>query len=231
MRFVFHYVRIWDVVSSNSVDTYIATSRFVSSRIEKYYRRSSIVVPPPVDLSTFTLSEIREDYYVCISRFVPFKRLDIAVKAFAEMPSKRLLMIGDGPDMNYLKAMSAINIEFIGFQNPQTVHHYLSRARALIFPSEEDFGIVPLEAQASGTPVIAFGKGGILDTVVPYPSQLENPTGVFFNSQDHLSLIEAVNNFERNIQHFDSVAIANHARLFSVENFKSRFNKVLQQLL
>lgn len=231
MRLVFHYVRLWDSISSNSVDQFIATSRFVASRIKKYYRRSSIVVPPPVDLSTFTLKVDKENYYIAIARFVPFKRLDIAVKAFSEMPDKELLLVGDGPDMRYLKNMASSNVKFVGFQNPESVMKYLSRARALIFPSEEDFGIVPLEAQATGTPVIAYGRGGIIDTVIPHDKSSKSPTGVFFYEQNYKSLVDAVLYFENCINDFNPVQISRHANEFSIENFKKRLHEVISKQL
>ena len=227
MRLVFHYVRLWDVISSNSVDQYVATSRFVASRIKKYYRRSSIIVPPPVDLSTFTLIIEKQDYYIAVARFVPFKRLDIAVKAFSEMPDKKLLLVGDGPDMDYLKNMAADNVKFVGFQNPESVMNFISRARALIFPSEEDFGIVPLEAQATGTPVIAYGRGGIIDTVIPHQESSVSPTGVFFYEQNYESLIEAVLYFEDHINDFNPFEISRHAHEFSIDKFKKNLHKII----
>ncbi|RNC90843.1 MAG: glycosyltransferase family 4 protein [Synechococcus sp. YX04-3] len=230
MRLVFHYVRLWDVVSSNSVDQFIATSRFVASRIKKYYRRPSIIIHPPVDLSTFNLNLDKKDYYIAVARFVPFKRLDIAVKAFSEMPEKQLLLVGDGPDMGFLKNMATSNVKFIGFQNPEVVMKYLSRARALIFPSEEDFGIVPLEAQATGTPVIAYGKGGILDTVIPHQESSLSPTGVFFYEQNHKSLVSAISYFEDNIDDFNPDKIANHACNFTVEKFKEKLDQAIYSM-
>ena len=227
MRIVFHYIRTWDVVSSNSVDQFIATSKFVESRIKKYYRRSSVIIPPPVDLNVFNLRAQKENYYIAVARFVPFKRLDIAVRAFSEMPNKKLILVGDGPDMNYLQSMSSDNIEFVGFQNPESVKNYISRARALIFPSEEDFGIVPLEAQATGTPVIAFGKGGVLDTVLPHHEYYAESTGVFFNEQHHASLIKAVAYFESHYKDFNPTKISEHANQFNIDNFKMRFNQAL----
>jgi len=230
MKLFFHYIRIWDVISSNSVDHFIATSAFVAARIAKFYRRRSTIIPPPVDLSLFSCVCEKKDHYVAVARFVPFKRLDIAVRAFAGMPDKELILLGDGPDMKFLKSLATPNIRFIGFQPPNIVYNYISTAKALIFPSEEDFGIVPLEAQASGTPVIAFGRGGAEDTVIPLSPSAILPTGVFFDEQTPASLVGAVHRFEDNIHLFDAHSISQHAHSFSPESFRRQLTELIDSI-
>jgi len=233
-RSVLHRVRTWDVRSSNTVDHFIANSRFVQARIRKFYRRASELVFPPVETGLFQLREDKEEFYVAAGRFVPFKRLDLAVDAFANMPDKRLVMIGDGPEMDKLKAKAGPNVEFLGFQPPAVMHDYLSRARAFIFPSEEDFGIVPVEAQASGTPVIAFASGGALETVVGLgtpTAQGKPPTGVFFDEQTPASLQAAVERFEMARSLFVPQAISAHASAFNPEAFKRRLRGEVERAL
>lgn len=222
VRILLHRIRTWDVRSSNSVDQFIANSEFVRARIKKFYNRTSSLLFPPIETDIFKLEHNKDDYYVTAGRFVPFKRLDIAVEAFTKMPDKKLVVIGDGPEMSKLKDLAGDNIEFLGFQPPEVMREHMSRARAFIFPSEEDFGIVPVEAQACGTPVIAFGSGGALETVIPLEdSQNKNKvTGMFFNEQKPDSLIQTVNDFENKLDYFDPVFISNHAASFSPANFK-----------
>ncbi len=233
-RRMLHRIRNWDVRSSNTVDRFVANSRFVQARINKFYRRSSEIVYPPVETALFRARDDKEEYYVAAGRFVPFKRLDIAVDAFTKMPGKRLIVLGDGPEMQKLRAKAGDNIEFPGFQGPEAVSDYLSRAKAFIFPSEEDFGIVPLEAQACGTPVIAFGSGGALETVIGLDTEsaMENaPTGIFFEEQNAQSLIKAVGRFEAAASRFDPRAISAHAARFSPVEFRTNFVQQVKQAL
>ena len=221
-------IRNWDVRSSNTVDHFVANSQFVQARIRKFYRRDSNLVFPPVETDLFQLREEKEDFYVAAGRFVPFKRLDLAVEAFSMMPEKKLVMIGDGPEMAKLRSRAGPNIEFVGFQPPQVVADYMSRAKAFIFPSEEDFGIVPVEAQASGTPVIAFGSGGALETVIGLgsPEAGQTPaTGIFFEQQTAESLKAAVERFEAVAETFSARAISQHAAEFGPQAFKTNFQQ------
>ena len=227
-RWMLHRIRDWDVRSSNSVDRFIANSRFVRARIHKFYRREAEIVFPPVDTELFGVRKEKQEFYVAAGRFVPFKRLDLAVVAFSQMPDKRLVLIGDGPEMKKLKAKAGANVEFIGFQGPEVVRDYLSRAKAFIFPSEEDFGIVPVEAQACGTPVIAYGSGGALETVVglgPGRPAGKEPTGVFFEQQTAASLIAAVARFEAAVDQFDPASISAHAAVFAPQVFRLNFRE------
>lgn len=227
-RWTLHGIRSWDVRSSNTVDRFIANSRFVRARIQKFYRRDAELVFPPVDTELFQLRKDKQEFYVAAGRFVPFKRLDLAVEAFSQMPDKHLVMIGDGPEMKKLKAKAGANVEFIGFQQPEVVRDYLSRAKAFIFPSEEDFGIVPVEAQACGTPVIAYGSGGALETVVGLGVERPagtKPTGVFFEQQTAASLIAAIARFEAELDQFDPQSISAHAAVFAPQVFRLNFRE------
>ena len=228
-RWQLHRIRTWDVRSSNSVDRFVANSKFVQARIGKYYGRPSTLVYPPIDTSTFQLSRDKEDFYVTAGRLVPFKRLDLVVDAFADMPERRLVLLGDGPEMAKLRGKAAPNVEFLGFQPPSVMRDYLSRARAFVFPSEEDFGIVPVEAQACGTPVIAFGSGGALETVIPVTDTRPagKSTGLWFGEQTPESVRRAVERFESVAADFDPSFIAAHAASFSPERFRAELEQVV----
>ena len=159
-RSILHYIRNWDVRSSNGVDVFVSISRFVGHRIEKIYRRSSTVVYPPVAMERFSVHEEKEDFYLTAGRLVPYKRVDLIIEAFNRMPDKKLIVVGDGPDFDKLKAMAGPNVRLLGRQPGERLRRYLQLARGFIFAAEEDFGIAPVEAQACGTPVLAYGRGG-----------------------------------------------------------------------
>ena len=232
-RWQLHRIRTWDVRSSNSVDRFVGNSKFVQARIGKYYGRPSTLVYPPIDTNAFKLREAKEDFYVAAGRFVPFKRLDLVVDAFAAMPERKLVLLGDGPEMPKLRSKATPNIEFLGFQPPTVMNDYLSRARAFLFPSEEDFGIVPVEAQACGTPVIAFGSGGALETVIPASDTrpTAEATGIWFGEQTPESVRAAVERFESLAADFDPKFIADHAANFSPERFKAEFEQQVDEAL
>lgn len=229
-RWQLHRIRTWDVRSSNSVDQFVANSRFVARRISKFYGRTSQVVFPPVDTRLFSLQEQKQDYFVAAGRFVPFKRLDLVAEAFASMPDRKLVMVGDGPEMAKIRSKAGPNVEFVGYQPAAVVRQYLANAKAFIFPSEEDFGIVPVEAQACGTPVLAFGRGGALETVRPLGGMLP-PTGMFFQEQSASAICAAIRDFEAASSAFDPVAICHHAQAFSIESFKTEFSTQVNDAL
>ena len=229
-RWQLHRIRTWDVRSSNSVDQFVANSRFVARRISKFYGRTSQVVFPPVDTRLFSLQEQKQDYFVAAGRFVPFKRLDLVAEAFASMPDRKLVMVGDGPEMAKIRSKAGPNVEFVGYQPAAVVRQYLANAKAFIFPSEEDFGIVPVEAQACGTPVLAFGRGGALETVRP-PGGMLPPTGMFFREQSASAICAAIRDFEAASSAFDPVAICHHAQAFSIESFKTEFSTQVNDAL
>ena len=231
-RWQLHKIRTWDVRSSNSVDQFVANSRFVAKRIAKYYGRSSVLVNPPVDTSVFQLQTEKEDYYVAAGRFVPFKRLDLVAEAFKAMPDKKLYLLGDGPEMEKIRSKAGPNTVFTGFLPPAEMNRYLSKAKAFIFPSEEDFGIVPVEAQACGTPVIAFGKGGALETVIGLDEATNaGPTGLFFHSQDAQAIRQAVLQFEAHADRFHAQAIHEHAQSFAIDQFKQHLQREIDAAL
>ncbi|UDM38209.1 glycosyltransferase family 4 protein [Acinetobacter haemolyticus] len=196
IRWLLHKIRMWDSRTANGVDHFIANSEFIARRIHKVYGRKADVIYPPVETDRFTLGESKDDFYLTASRMVPYKKIDLIVEAFSHMPNKKLVVIGDGPDMEKVKAKAKGNIEILGYQSNEVMQDCMRRAKAFVFAAEEDFGITPVEAQACGTPVIAYGKGGALETV---NSNLNaNPTGVFFKQQDMQSIIESIDMFEKN---------------------------------
>lgn len=225
VKLVLHRMRQWDFISSNRVDYFISNSNYIGDRIKKIYNRESVTIYPNVAIHKFEVSEIKEDFYVTASRFVPYKRMELVVKAFAQMPDKKLYVIGDGPTFKKVKKLATDNIVLLGYQPFDVLKHYLSKAKAFVFAAEEDFGILPVEAQACGTPVIAYGKGGVTETVI------NNKTGVYFTEQTDLSIINAVNYFESNIGLFDANEIAKQASLFSTEHFQQKLSSFLLQVL
>jgi len=216
-RAILHYIRSWDAQSATRVDSFMANSEFVARRIEKMYRRQATVIYPPVDLAGFSFEPEKEDYYVTASRMVPYKRMDLIVEAFSRMPTRELRVIGDGPDFEKIKAKAGPNVKMLGYQSFEVLKEQMQKARAFVFAAEEDFGIAPVEAQACGTPVIAFGKGGVTESVV------DGETGVFFDAQTVESLQSAVLEFEAADGRFDPVAIRENALRFSAERFRQEF--------
>lgn len=215
VRWVLHYLRGWDFQASQRVDHFIAISRYVARRIEKFYGRKADVIYPPVDLTFFQKAEGKENYYVAASRFVPYKKIDLIVEAFAQMPERKLIVIGDGPDWEKVKKKAGRNVELLGYQNDEVLRGYLQRAKAFIFAALEDFGILPVEAMACGTPVIALGQGAVRETVV------EGETGLFFQDQTTGALINAVNRFES--REFEPEKCRQRAEFFSKEEFDRQF--------
>ncbi|VAS58596.1 glycosyltransferase protein [Klebsiella variicola] len=222
-KWILHNIRIWDCRTSNGVDHFIANSKFIARRIKKVYGRNADVIYPPVDVERFTLNENKEQYYFTASRLVPYKRIDLIVEAFSHMKDKKLVVIGDGPEMNKIKAKATSNIEILGYQSNSVMVDYMRNARAFVFAAEEDFGITPVEAQSCGTPVIAYGKGGALETIRPIG--VEKATGVFFYNQDVKSIIDSVNFFE---QHSDEIILSDcrlNALKFSEQRFKEEIKE------
>ncbi len=224
-----NYLRQWDISSSSRVDYFIAISRYVQMRIKKYYGREAEVIYPPVNCDFFQPSPhpYREgEYYLMITAMAPYKRVDLAVEAFNRL-GKPLLIVGDGQELKSLKRRAKKNIEFLGWKNDNEVRDYYQGCKALIFPGKEDFGIVPLEAQACGKPVIAFGEGGALESIVPFPK--ENATGILFGSQTVDSLIEAVEVFESHRDHFDPQAIRRNALSFDQSIFRQKMLFLIEE--
>ncbi|MFZ6035935.1 MAG: glycosyltransferase [Patescibacteria group bacterium] len=212
------YLRVWDRQAADRVDVFIANSQFVAKRIKKYYQRESIVIPPPVLTDLFQISPTVEDYYLIVSRLRPYKRVDLAIRAFNKL-GLPLYIIGDGEEEERLRAMAGPTIRFLGYVSDEKKRTYMARCKALIHPQEEDFGITPVEAMAAGRPVIAYGVGGALETVV------SGKTGVLFDEQSWEALADTVIHFKSDA--FDPAAIRQHARQFDIERFKERISEVV----
>jgi glycosyltransferase involved in cell wall biosynthesis len=222
-QMILHYLRMWDISSSNRVDEFVANSEFVAKRIKKLYARDAKVIYPPVDTNFFESNFNKENFYLTASRFVPYKKIDLIVEAFSNMPDKKLIVIGDGPEMWKIKNKAKKNVEILGYQSDDVLKTYLQKAKAFIFAAIEDFGILPAEAQACATPVIGFSKGGVKEVIV------NNKTGILFDEQNTKSIVDAVNRFEK--QSFDLYEIRKNALRFSEERFKKEFKDfVLENL-
>jgi glycosyltransferase involved in cell wall biosynthesis len=223
MSIVAPSLRRWDVRTSNRVHYFIANSENVRRRIQRHYHRDAEVIYPPVDASQFQLQTHDDGYFLIVSAFAPYKRIDIAIEAFNEL-GERLVIVGDGPEGKALKNLAKSNIEFAGWASEKTLAGYYQRCTALIFPGEEDFGIVPVEAMAAGKPVIAYGRGGALETVMEKGS---NPTGIFFYEQSSQSLLNAINKFRTSS--FNPSAIRNHALQFDRSVYKAKMKSFIEQ--
>ncbi len=218
-----HYLRNWDVSSSTRVDKFIANSKHVQSRVKKYYRRDAAVVHPPVDVDKFKLSGKIEDYFLTVSALVPYKRIDLAIDACTKL-KQRLIVVGNGSELNRLKQLAGGSVEFAGSLPHDKLSELYGKARALIFPGEEDFGIAPVEAQAAGRPVIAYARGGALETVM---GEGENRTGVFFHEQSTEALMQALKDFDAD--DFDPEIIRRNAERFRREKFIDRMKSLITE--
>ncbi|MBL1540762.1 glycosyltransferase family 4 protein [Klebsiella pneumoniae] len=225
VKYLLHKIRLWDYRTANGVDHFIANSQFISRRIKKVYNRESTVIYPPVDVERFTLNDKKEDYYFTASRMVPYKRIDLIVEAFSKMPEKKLIIIGDGSEIGKVKSKGSKNVEILGYQPNHIMLEHMQNAKAFVFAAEEDFGRIPVEAQACGTPVIAFGKGGSLETIRPLG--VDNPTGLFFSEQTIESIISQVNAFERNVEIFEPENCRLNSLRFSSLRFKNEMDNFI----
>ena len=225
-RYLLHRLRRWDARTAEGVDDFIAISRFIEQRIWNAYRRKSTVIYPPVDIEYFVPDGPRQEFYLTASRMVPYKRLDVLIDAFAGLPDRRLVVIGDGPDMPRLRARAGSNVELLGHQPIPVLRDHLQRARAFLFAAEEDFGIAPLEAQACGTPVIGYARGGLLETVRGLKDPA--PTGVFFALQEAESVREAVERFERESGAISAEACRSNAMRFEPGRFRREFREFVE---
>jgi glycosyltransferase involved in cell wall biosynthesis len=213
MPWVMHRLRQWDFQAAARVDAFAANSRYVARQIEKYYRRDAEVIYPPVETDRFAPSDEVEDFYLCVGQLVRYKRVDLAIAAVNAL-GRRLVVIGDGKDAAYLRQMAGPTVTFLGRQDETVIGRHYATCRALIFPGKEDFGIVPVEAMASGRPVLAFGAGGALETVV------EGTTGLFFQEQTLASLIATILEFEARAHEFSSSRLVEHAKRFAPSVFR-----------
>lgn len=215
---ILHYIRLWDYRTANGVDHFIANSKFIARRIKKVYGREAAVVYPPVDIEAYELCEEKEDFYLTASRMVPYKKVKLIVEAFNEMPDKKLVVIGDGPEYAKIKEIAGSNITLMGYQPFSVLKEKMQKAKAFVFAAEEDFGITPVEAQACGTPVIAYGKGGALETVQGSSNAMPR-TGMFFESQTIQSIRNTVDSFEKNASGFAYINCRLNAERFSKQQF------------
>lgn len=225
VRGVLHYLRIWDAGAAQSVDHYVAISEFIAERIRKFYRRDSTVIYPPVDIHGFTLCETKEDFYLAASRQVPYKKIHLIVDAFRRMPSRRLVVIGDGPESKKIANLAAgcPNITLMGYQSTAVLKDHMRRAKAFLFAAKEDFGIIVLEAQACGTPVIAFREGGAWETIRGLGLS-DKPSGVFFDEQTPNAIMAAIEHFEQVGQAITPFQCRENAVEFSTERFRRQLS-------
>ncbi|WP_224485304.1 glycosyltransferase [Robertkochia aurantiaca] len=232
-KYFLHKLRVWDLITANRPDYYIAISNYIAKRIKKTYNKEAFVIYPPVDTSNFNISEVTKNYYITCSRMVPYKKIDLIVRALSGT-DRQLIVIGDGPEYDKIKRIASENVQLLGFVEKDQMLKLLKESRAFIFAAEEDFGIAPVEAQACGVPVIAYGAGGALETINGfYPQQnieVERYSGVFFKEQTEESLIESLNCFEQVESRFDKNVIRDNALRFRTERFESEFKELIDKL-
>lgn len=223
-RKVLHDLRLWDVRTSNGVDCFITNSHFIARRVWKMYRRESVVIHPPVDTEFFQPADAaREGYYLTASRLVPYKCIRLIIEAFAQLPERQLVVIGEGPEFARLKAAAPRNVLMLGHLPRPMVRQHMQRARAFVFAALEDFGIAPVEALACGTPVIAFGRGGVTESVS------EGKSGILFPEQTTDSLISAIQQFERREGRFNPIDIRAGALRFGAERFRQQLRACIEE--
>ncbi len=222
---VLHYIRQWDARSANGVDRFIAISQFVAGRIAKAYRREAAVLHSPIEVAKFPLHPDKGPHYLAASRMVPYKRMDMIVQAFRQMPQRKLRVAGDGPQANAVRreAKGATNIEFLGVLSDERLAQEMGQAGGFLFAAVEDFGLMPLEAMATGTPVIALNAGGTKETVVP------GTTGVLYDQQTPESLIAGIEEFERQRGRFRPEEIRAHAEQFDIAPWRRKFHALVME--
>jgi glycosyltransferase involved in cell wall biosynthesis len=225
-RWLLHRMRLWDVRTAHGVDRFVANSGYIARRIEKVYGREAAVIYPPVNVDSHALHERKEDFYLTASRMVPYKKIDLIVEAFSGMPDRTLVVIGSGPDFEKIRSRAGPNVRLLGYQPDPVLRDHMQRARAFVFAAEEDFGIIPVEAQACGTPVIAFGKGGALETVRDILQP--RPTGVLFHEQTAAAVGSAVFSFEASEGRFSAGACRLNALRFGEERFRRELDLFLR---
>ena len=229
-RAILSYMRMWDSRTVHGIDHMVANSAFIAKRIRKCYGRTAQVIHPPVDISAFAFREDKESFFLTASRLVPYKRIDLIVDAFAAMPHRRLVVVGDGPEFDRIKVRATPNVEMTGHLPRPALIDLMQRARAFVFAAREDFGIVAVEAQACGTPVIAFGSGGVCESVIGEGEGGGAPTGVFFPEQSAASIINAVDRFDLSHQMIEPSCCRRNAERFSPARFRQEFRDCVEGL-
>ncbi|MDM7322298.1 MAG: glycosyltransferase [Gammaproteobacteria bacterium] len=229
-RLILHKLRLWDSRTANGVDYFIANSYFIARRIEKVYRRQAEVIYPPVDTEFFyPTAQTREDFYLTASRLVPYKRVDLLIETFRTLPERRLVVVGSGFEEKRLRRRIPANVELLGACSREHLRELMSKARAFLYAAEEDFGIAIVEAQACGCPIIAYGRGGARETVIPHPAP--QATGVLYPEQSIASLRQALRYFEQHAQDIDPYACQAHAQRFSRSRFQHAMTAFIQAKL
>ncbi|WP_337866524.1 glycosyltransferase [Ignavibacterium sp.] len=218
-----NYLRKWDLKTAQRPDFLIANSKYIAEKLKRIYNRESTVIYPPVDVDKFECAENKDDYYFVASRLVPYKRIDLIVEAFAQMPDKRLVIAGTGPELNRLKSNFLVNVEFIGYQDEKSLKELMQKAKAFVFTAEEDFGIVVVEAMACGTPVIALNKGGTAETVI------DGKTGILFDNQTVEDIKNAVRKFESIQDTFNHKEISEYTQKFSRKIFEEKIKQYVDE--
>lgn len=231
MPIVMNYIRNWDFSASQRVDYFVSNSRHTANRIKKYYRRSSVVISPPVDIDQFKKGVKKSDYYLFLGQLTPYKGAELAVETFNKL-QKKLIVAGSGERLSAVKKLAGDSVKVMGGCSRKKIIDLLSKARALIFPCEEDFGIVPVEAQASGTPVIAYGRGGALETingVFTGDIPTSENTGIWFRNKSIEGLSEAIDWFESFETVFSDEQICSYVKRFNKERYKTEMGEFIQQ--
>ncbi|HEY9799426.1 MAG TPA: glycosyltransferase [Leptolyngbyaceae cyanobacterium] len=227
-RYLLHRLRQWDVLSANRVDYFIANSHYTAKRIWRCYRREAAVIYPPVNVAEFPFLPEKEDFYLTVSRLVSYKQVSLIVKAFNKL-QRPLVIIGTGSQMQEIRQLANSNIQILGWQPDDVVKKYMARAKAFVYAAREDFGIALVEAQACGTPVIAYGMGGATETVRDVRFYKDTGTGIFFKMQTEAALVEAVEKFEMYQDALDPEYMRSHAAEFSPQNFAKRYLDFIDQ--
>ena len=222
-RAMLHYMRLWDQAAASRVGVFVANSNYIARRIWNTYRREAEVIFPPVDVDSFAVQPAKESFYLAASRMVPYKRMPLIAEAFAAMPDRKLVIVGDGTELQKVKAVAGPNVEVLGYQSSEVLRDLMSRAKAFVFAAEEDFGITPVEAMACGTPVIAYGRGGATDSVI------DGHTGLFFHEQSTSAIVNAIKQFEATQDDFDPHAIRRHAETFRPERFREEIAALVER--
>jgi len=232
LKLILQNLREWDFISSIRIDELIANSNFTAQRIKKYWGRSAKVIYPPVDTNKFSANNVRDDFYLSVSRLVPNKRIDLLVKAFNQL-NFPLIIVGSGSEKKQLMKFAKNNIKFLDYQDDVVIKKLMEECRAFVYAGIEDFGIAPVEAMAAGAPIIAFGKAGVLDTVNCITTETKNPTGILYKEQSHKALQDCINHFEDNKiwKNFCSEDINLWSQNFSIKNFQKKFDNFLNQCL